>query len=208
MCLPAKVTEAYDPARNAIGCVKCLLHRKIAAPDGGYQDEELPEIYDVPVAWPTFGGGGGAGFQITFPIAVGDVVLLVFPDYDTQAWRFSGQMTEPGDPRAHHLSGAIALPCSLRTIQQPMTSFRTNALELGHTSGHRVAITDQRTEVGGATDAAALASKVDALASTVNALIALYNAHTHASSGASSPATAAGAYTGGASASAVLKVGS
>lgn len=194
--------EDYDPARNAIGAVKPMLNRATPAANGGVTGEELPEIYDVPVSWPILGS-----FQFTMPISIGDVVLVVFPDYDIQAWRSSGQQTDPGDARRHHLAGAIALPCALRTLAQPMQSYNASALEFGHSAGLRVATTLTQMQVGGTSDAAALASKVDELAATVNALVALYNAHGHGGGGASAPSTPADSYSGGASASARLKVG-
>ncbi len=211
VALPCVVTEAYDPVRNSV-TVKPLLDRAIPAADGGYQAEELPEIYDVPVAWPMF-GGAWTKFQMTFPIAVGDELLCVFPDYDIQAWRTSGQRSEPGDCRSHHLAGAVALPCALRTLSQPMTSFNATAMEFGHEAGLRVAVTQTQMQVGGVTDAAALASKVDALATAVADVRAFVIAHTHGGvttgSGASAVPTGPfpGGYSGGSSASAHLKVG-
>lgn len=201
VALPAVVKEDFDPARCSV-TVKPLLKRAIPAADGSYTEEDLPEIYDVPVAFPMFGG-----FQFTMPILVGDAVVLVFPDYDLGAWRSNGGVTGPGDTRRHHLSGAVALPCGLRRLNEPLTSFNTTALEFGRSSGLRVSVTASQMRVGGNADAAALASKVDALAAVFNTFVGVFNAHTNGP-GTSAPTVAGVTYGGGASASAVLKVSS
>jgi len=205
VALPAVVKEDFDPVRCSV-TVKPLLKRAIPAADGSYTEEDLPEIYDVPVAWPMFGG-----FQMTFPIAVGDVVMLAFPDYDPGAWRSNGGVTGPGDTRRHHLSGAVALPCGLRRLNDPLTSFNTTALEFGSASGIRVSVTETQMRVGGNADAAALASKVDALASAFNTFRTGYASHTHTdpvSGITGTPSFTGAGYAGGASASTVLKVSS
>jgi hypothetical protein len=207
VALPAIITEAFDSARCSV-TVKPLLKRPLRAPDGSFTSEELPELYDVPVCFPMFNG-----FQMTFPIAVGDVVMLVFCDYDVAAWSLVGDVTGPGDVRRHHLTGAVALPCGLRKLSQPMTAFNSTALEFGSASGIRISVTGSQMRVGGDADSAALASKVDALASALNTFIGVYNSHTHGgvTTGAGTSGTSAtpgSTYGGGASASAVLKVSS
>lgn len=207
VALPAVVKEAFDATRCSV-TVKPLLKRAIPAADGTYAEEDLPEIYDVPVAFPMWGG-----FQFTMPIAVGDVCLLVFPDYDPGAWRSSGQVTGPGDTRRHHLSGAVAIFGALRKLNAPLTSFNASAMEMGAASGLRVAVTSTQMQVGGSSDAAALASKVDALASAFSSLRSAFLTHVHGgvttgTGSTSATATTSPAYSGGASASQVLKVGS
>lgn len=207
VALPAQVTESFDPARCSV-TVRPLLKRAIPSNDGRYVEEPLPEIYDVPVLFPAFGG-----FQMTFPIAVGDVVTLIFPDYDPGAYRVVGAETGPGDTRRHGFSGACALPCSMLPLSSSLASFNTSAIEFGRASGFRVACTSTQLRVGGASDSAALASKVDALASAFNAHVADYNLHKHpgVTAGAGTSAvgdTPSSTYGGGASASSVLKVSS
>lgn len=205
VALPCIVTEAFNPVRCSV-TVKPLLRRPIPAADGTHPAEELPEVYDVPVCFPMFGG-----FQITLPIAVGDVCMVIFPDYDPGAWRANGAETHPGDIRRHHLSGACALFGGMRTLANPLTSFNTNGVEIGPASGVRTTFKSNRVEVGGATDSAALASKVDALASAFNAFIGVFNSHVHTgvttgAGSSGSTGTPGSTYGGGASASTVLKV--
>jgi hypothetical protein len=207
VALPAVVTEAFDAARCSV-TVKPLLKRPVQADDGSFTQEELPELYDVPVCFPVFGG-----FQLTMPITVGNVCLLVFCDYDVAAWSLMGDVTPPGDIRRHHLTGAVAIFSALRKLSQPLSNFNSSALEFGSASGLRVACTPTQLRVGGESDSAALASKVDALASAFNAHVADYNLHKHAgvTTGAGTSGTTdtpGSTYSGGASASAVLKVSS
>jgi hypothetical protein len=156
VALPAQVTEAFDPARCSV-TVKPLLRRPIPAADGTFPAEDLPEIYDVPVCFPMFGG-----FQITMPISVGDVCMLIFPDYDPGAWRANGAETHPGDIRRHHLSGACALFGGMRTLGNPLASYNASALEFGRSSGLRVSVTASQMRVGGNTKQVALADAVRA----------------------------------------------
>lgn len=101
--MPARVV-AYDAARNTVD-VAPAFHHEIDDEDGNPTDEPLPTIPDVPIAWPR---GGGA--FITWPLAKGDPVLLVFCERDLGVWRAQGDAGPPGDRRMHTLAGAVALP--------------------------------------------------------------------------------------------------
>jgi len=71
--------------------------------------EDLPQIPDVPVAFP-----GADGFSITFDVAVGDPVLVVFMERSTEEFRATGESgIEPGDLRRFDMSDAVAFPTSL-----------------------------------------------------------------------------------------------
>jgi len=65
----------------------------------------LPELMDVPLIYP-----GGNGFRLTFPIAVGDTVLLIFSERAIETWLDSGDVVDPASSRAFDLSDAIAIP--------------------------------------------------------------------------------------------------
>jgi hypothetical protein len=70
---------------------------------------ELPPILDVPVQYPSAGGG-----LLSFPIVVGDIVLLVFSKRSIDEWMASrttdnGTFT-PADKRTYSLNDAIAIP--------------------------------------------------------------------------------------------------
>jgi hypothetical protein len=70
---------------------------------------ELPPILDVPVQFPSAGGG-----IMSFPIKKGDTVLLVFSMHSLDEWMEgkaadTGSIT-PADRRMYNLNDAIAIP--------------------------------------------------------------------------------------------------
>jgi hypothetical protein len=64
----------------------------------------IPVLPDVPVIFP---GGGGA--TLTFPVAAGDEVLVVFASRAIDAWWQSGGVQLPFEPRLHDLSDGFAI---------------------------------------------------------------------------------------------------
>lgn len=76
--------------------------------DRVYEDSVVLEpsiILNVPVVFPT-----GAGGIMTFPVAVGDTVLVVFSMRSMDEWLDSnGSKQTPKDRRHHHRTDAIAI---------------------------------------------------------------------------------------------------
>jgi hypothetical protein len=70
--------------------------------------ESLPVITDVPVVFP-----GAGDYSVTFPIAKGDTVLLIFAEGSLDQWLTKGGEVDPQDDRRFSLTDAIAIP-SLR----------------------------------------------------------------------------------------------
>ena len=87
--IPAEVTD-YLP----------LLQQCSVAPviDG------MPELHDVPVAWPR-----GGGHTMYMPLEAGDSVLLIFCEQDFGPWRLLGSAQAPAILRRHGLF-AYAIP--------------------------------------------------------------------------------------------------
>lgn len=79
------------------------LRRGVRGEDGERVVEELPIIQHVPVV-----ALGGAGISITFPLAVGDRVLLIFSESSID--RGIDRAHDSGDDRRHDLNDAIAIP--------------------------------------------------------------------------------------------------
>ena len=73
--------------------------------DGTTQNVNLPLLADVPIVFPSAGG-----FLITFPIKVGDEVLVVFAARCIDAWWQSGGIGRPMEARMHDLSDGFAIP--------------------------------------------------------------------------------------------------
>lgn len=104
VAIPGQITE-WDPLTQK-AAVKPLVKRKLAYDDGSEGVEALPVVTGVPVLFPR-----SAGFFVSFPLAVGDFVLLVFCDRSIDRWLSgSGTDTDPDDFRMHDLSDAIAIP--------------------------------------------------------------------------------------------------
>lgn len=91
---------SYDEANET---VNVQLGTQAPAESGdGFED--VPPLEDVPVIWP---GGGSGG--LTFPLAAGDRVIVVFSETDFGPWLDTGEPAPPEFDRRHGLYGA-AIP--------------------------------------------------------------------------------------------------
>ena len=99
-CIPA-VVLSYD-ASSQKATVQPTVKR-------WYRDNTSPSrppITGVPVVFPAAGGG-----IISFPIAAGDTVMLMFSQTSLDKWLVSsGGEVNPEDRRLHDYSDAIAIP--------------------------------------------------------------------------------------------------
>lgn len=134
--LPAKV-ERYDATKQLVD-VKPLVKAYQLGEDDVAQASALPVICNVPMVFP-----GAGGFRLTFPVQVGDTVLLLFGESSLDVWQESsgGRDVDPMDHRRHNLSDAIAIP-GLHTNAAPWTGAATDGLTLGKDGGAQVKITD------------------------------------------------------------------
>lgn len=109
--IPARVL-GYDPETQQAS-VQPLLKRRLK--DGRVLSRA--PITGVPVVFPAAGGG-----IITFPVEVGDTVLLIFSQRSIDRWVNSdGGEVDPLDNRMHAISDAIALP-GLYTFPNALSS--------------------------------------------------------------------------------------
>jgi len=162
--------KSYD--RSTQTCeVQPLLQRVLPARDEEDEDvtEDPPILVSVPVVWPRVGS-----YYLHMPLSEGDLVLLVFSEGDTNGPRQSGQLSRPSTVRRHSMSGAVALPGYFQ--RSDAISPGAN-LELGHTNGTLLEITDTLVKCGGALALAeypnlnvhlsAIAAALDALVTAV-----------------------------------------
>ena len=101
------IVRSYDPTTQTAD-IEPAIRRVLPAAnedDDADETEALPILPSVPIVWPRAGG-----FFLHFPISPGDSVLVVFSEVDTNAWRASGDLSDPGVPTRHGLSGAVAIP--------------------------------------------------------------------------------------------------
>lgn len=105
-CFPARVLT-YNAEAQTVD-VRPAVVRTVTSenPDDAIFYEELPDIYAVPVQWPR-----GAGFALTFPIAVGDWVMVHCAENALHVWRQRGiAPSKPGINDEHGLNGCLAFP--------------------------------------------------------------------------------------------------
>jgi len=105
VALPGRI-ESYDPSTQTAEVLP-MIRRAIPDTAGAIQHEDLPKIPNVPVLFPR---GSADTYSITWPIAVGDFVLLVFNSWAIGQWRETGAVSNPVDLGKHGLGNPIAIP--------------------------------------------------------------------------------------------------
>lgn len=189
---PARVS-AYDADTQT-----CSVTPMVQVPDslGGYH--QLPDLDGVKVAHIR-----GGGFMVAVPLTVGDFVLLIFQDQSTAEFHQTGAVSKPKDVRRHGLY-AYALPCVFPDSKALASASGTKLVIGKDGSDARIEFDGTTVAVGpGATDAAALASKVDAALADLKTM---HNTHTHPVAGATAGVTGMQVTAGTATASDLLKV--
>lgn len=166
--MPVRVIS-YNASRETVDLVPQF--RRSVANDPQATDpftlEDLPTFPDVPVMWPS--GGGGSHF-ITFPLAKNDSGLAVFCERDLGVWRSTGQPGTVGDQRSHSLAGAVFYP-----------GLRPNGGKLGSGKvGSKLTIGEE-VFLGSTSAAEALVKG--------STFLTFFNAHIHTSGGSGSPST-------------------
>jgi hypothetical protein len=109
--------------------VQPTVQGSVASPNGAKQLVNLPLLVDVPIVWPRAGG-----FALTFPIAAGDEVLVVFASRCIDSWWQSGGVGAPAEARMHDLSDGFAI---LAPASQPkkLTGVSSTNVQLRDESG-------------------------------------------------------------------------
>ena len=120
---PARV-QSYDAADQRAVVVP-LLQRKTATGDL----ISPGPISDVPVIFQR-----GGGFAMAFPLAAGDVGLLICSDRSLDRWLDSGGVVDPQSRRHHSMTDAIFLP-GLHPWNDPITQTSSSSLLIGAEDG-------------------------------------------------------------------------
>ena len=100
--MPGIVTAVNLSAQTV--SVQPAIQGVVTSPDGSTQAVNLPLLVDVPIVWPRAGG-----FALTFPIAAGDEVLVVFGSRCIDSWWQSGGVGAQAEARMHDLSDGFAI---------------------------------------------------------------------------------------------------
>jgi hypothetical protein len=197
--LPGKIAK-YDVAEQKAD-IDITLQRPLVASDGTeLEPETIPQLMDVPIVFPR-GGGGSGDFFITWPLAAGDLVHVIFVERSIDQYLDKrGEVTLPSDFRMHNLSDAVAYP-GFYPRKLSLASAHAENMVLGSDTGSQVHIKPNGEIHLGSENAAefvALAQKtkteLDALAADFTTMKTLLSTHVHptAAPGAPSPPTPPG----------------
>jgi hypothetical protein len=127
-CLPGKITS-YDAFTQT-----CSVQPAIARTQLNGAVFSRAEIDEVPVVFPRSSTGG-----VTFPLAAGDGVMLIFSQRSIEKWGLAGIEGPAGDTRLHDITDAIAVPGlfpltgAITPPQAQGTELRGDPIRLGKT---------------------------------------------------------------------------
>jgi hypothetical protein len=109
---PAKVSKVSEFKGQQLVDVEPLITKR-------YEDNFVlppPSLPNVPVIFPSAGGG-----LLSFPIAIGDTVLVIFNKYSIENWlEGTGELNTPDISRSFNISDGVAIP-GLYTTQTHLT---------------------------------------------------------------------------------------
>lgn len=122
VAIPGRV-ERVDLAKALVD-VKPLVKDRYEE-DGVAKSQSVPVVTNVPLVFP-----GAGGMRISFPVAKGDTVLLVFSERSLDSWLVRGGEVDPLDDRRHSLSDAVAIP-GLHDFAHPWKGISSSAVTIG-----------------------------------------------------------------------------
>lgn len=166
--LPATVLRVYEFDGGGT-VVDCSIGVRYMTKDG-LITEDAP-LVEVPLIWPS-----AAGCFITFPIEVGDTVMVYFSMRDTSQWKNGdGSVVDPLTRRSHNVSDAFAMPSMLPYGKAPIVD--SEAVRIASTGTEIRILKDGTIELGeGATEAII---KGNAFKTWIDAEFNKILAHTH-----------------------------
>ena len=103
-CMPA-IVQSVNLTQMTIEA-QIAIQGRYEAPDGSVNYVNISKVVDCPIVFPSAGG-----FLITFPIAEGDEVLIMFASRCIDAWwQNGGYLNKPMEFRMHDLSDGFCIP--------------------------------------------------------------------------------------------------
>lgn len=123
--LPAIVVSST----GNVASVRPAIPRILRDEDGNLTQQDIAVIADCPIQWPQ---GGGA--CMTFPLAEGDEVLLVFACRDIDGWWQTGAVAQGTTSRIHDMSDAFVIP-GVRSRTRALGSVSTTEAQLRSDDG-------------------------------------------------------------------------
>lgn len=191
--LPGRI-DSYNASTQTADITPMVKRPVPSSEEGSFSFLALPQIQGVRVVHP-----GGQDWAMHIPLKAGDSVLLVVSQWDPSAWQATGEVSEPPDVRTHSPAHAIAIP-GYRHDSQALQGVSADYPTFRHKDGFTVTLKPTGMEVGGSSDSAALASKV-------NTLSQAFQSHTHLFTGTGSVGAVSPTFVHQDTASQRLKVG-
>ncbi len=124
--MPAVVT-LYDPATQTCECTPTIQLQKNVGGQLSWID--FPKLVDCPVLFPS-----GGGFTLTFPLAAGDEVLVIFASRCIDNWFATGENGQQRELRMHDPSDGFAFP-SPRSLPKVPPALSTTDVQLRSNDG-------------------------------------------------------------------------
>lgn len=122
--LPCLVESVVDLASQLTISAQPTIKANLRQVDGTFKWVNLPLLLDVVVAFPM-----GGGVSITFPLAVGDEVLVVFACRCIDGWWEQGGVQLPAEFRFHDMSDGFAIP-GVRSLARPLANVSTTSAQI------------------------------------------------------------------------------
>lgn len=167
------IVQTYDGEARTVD-VQPAIKRAIDRVSGEVTHETLPVIGNCMVLVPM---GSATSYLTTYPLQKGDAGMLVFSASSLTKWRETGQVSEPGDRRMHHLGSAVFIPgLGAKDKSHPQGS--TNAMVIG--AAQLMLGSHNATEGVGLGDV---------LQTVLGTIRTAYNGHKHGPSGTAVPDT-------------------
>jgi hypothetical protein len=194
--LPGKIVS-YDATKQTCSVQPTIqLTRQLR--DGTSEIITLPKLVDVPVMFP-----GAGGYTLTFPVATGDEILVVFASRCIDAWWSLGDPQPQGNLRMHDLSDGFAILGTRNQKRMLSPAPSGNTVQLRSDDGqakieiaanHVINITATDVNVTATGNAVVKAASVklqnagSALKKLVNeTFLQLFDSHTHSNGNLGSP---------------------
>jgi hypothetical protein len=161
--------EKVNTTRQTVD-VQPLVRRRFMRESGEYGNERRPVATDVPVA---FTGAGGN--RLTFPIAVGSIVLLVHVSHAMDRWLLVGREVDDATGSRNTLNEVVAFPVghAFAGPARPQTTWPQDAVVLHCQAQFLRLVSPSANEI------VAINSELAALTTKFNELREKFNAHIH-----------------------------
>ena len=125
------IVQSFNAAAATV-TVQPAIQGQVRLQDGTWKNVNLPLLPDVPVVFPH-----GGGVTLTFAIAAGDEVLVVFASRCIDGWWQDGGVQPPLDKRMHDMSDGFAIPGPF-SQKRRIGNISTNSAQLRSNDGGTV----------------------------------------------------------------------